>query len=103
MTWVVVGGSGLPSYWTKFTKDLGTARMSGTFDITGLSGLTADTVVEIVQTMEPIASKGNARDEFEMDPIRLTAYVLSATTIRALWSAPGVVVGTYAFAYSLGG
>lgn len=82
-----------------FTKDLGAARRSGTFDITGLSGLTADKHVTVIQTAAPIASKGNARDEFEMDRIELTGYVVDANTIRVFWQAPSVVVGTYAFAY----
>lgn len=93
------GGSGL----TEFTKDLGVSRRSGTFDITGLSGLTPDKVVSIVQTATPIASKGNARDEPEMDLIRLTGYVVNATTIRAYWQSAGVVVGIYAFAYAVSG
>lgn len=102
-TWAAPpSGSGSYAY-TKFTKDLGAGERSGTFDITGLSGLTADKVVNIVQTMEPISSKGDARDEFEMDAIVLTGYVLNTTTIRALWHAPSVVVGTYAFAYVISG
>lgn len=88
--------------WHEFTKDLGTDRSSGTFDITGLSGLTADKIVHLVQTASPIASKGNARDEAEFDQIDLTGYVLNASTIRAYWWAPGIVVGDYAFAYQVG-
>lgn len=96
------GASGSASL-TDFTKDLGAARVSGTFDITGLAGLTPNKNVIIVQTMQPIVSKGDARDEFEMDAIVLTGYVVDAATIRALWfSANGsVVVGTYAFAYAV--
>jgi hypothetical protein len=85
-----------------FTKDLGTARRSGTFDITGLSGLTADKIVLVTQTAAAIASKGNARDEPEMDQIQVTGYVVDTTTIRCYWQAPSVVVGTYAFAYLVG-
>lgn len=103
LSWVVGGGGGGPPAWTAFTKDLGAARRSGTFDITGLAGLTPNTVVDIVQTAAPIASKGNARDEFEMDLIELTGYVFDASTIRAYWHAPSVVVGTYEFAYIVGG
>lgn len=86
-----------------FTQDLGAARMSGTFDITGLSGLIADKSIMVMQTAAPISSKGNARDESEMDLIRLTGYVVDATTIRIYWQAPTVVVGTYAFAYLISG
>lgn len=96
------GGGGGGAY-TKFTKNLLDARSSGTFDITGLSGLTADKVVSIVQTADAIASKGNARDEPEMDMISLTGYVLNSTTIRAYWHAPSFVAGTYAFAYQVSG
>lgn len=95
------GGGG--AAFTAFTKDLGVARSSGTFDITGLTGLTPDKVVDIVQTAAQIATKGNARDEAEMDLIRVTGYVVDATTIRAYWSAPGVMVGDYAFAYVVSG
>lgn len=89
--------------YTAFTKDLGAARSSGTFDITGLSGLTAEKVVSVVQTAAQISSKGNARDEAEMDQIQVTGYVVDTTTIRAYWQAPSVVVGTYAFAYQVSG
>lgn len=57
--------------------------------------------MNIVQTPAQIASKGNARDESELDHIRLTGYVVDATTIRVYWHAPSVVVGTYAFAYAV--
>lgn len=95
------GGGGSPTY-TAFTQDLGAARRSGTFDITGLSGLTADKPVAVMQSAAPIASKGDSRDEPEMDHISATGYVLDATTIRVYWHASAVVVGTYAFAYMVG-
>lgn len=88
--------------FTEFTKDLGTSRRSGFFDITGLSGLTADKAVQVFQTAAEIASKGDARDEPEMDQIDVTGYVVDATTVRCYWQAPSVVVGTYAFAYLIG-
>lgn len=88
--------------WTDFTKDLGVSRYSGTFDITGLSGLTAEKVVDLRQTAAKITSKGDARDEPEMDQIEVTGYVVDANTIRAFWYANSVVVGTYAFAYIVG-
>lgn len=95
------GGGGLTL--TAFEKDLGAGDRSGTFDITGLSGLTPDKPVLIMQTAAPIASKGNARDEAEMDYIDATGYVVDANTIRAYWHAPSVVVGTYAFGYVVSG
>lgn len=97
-TWAAAGGGGSTTF-TAFSQDLGTARRSGTFDLTGLSGLTADKPVMIVQTAAPIATKGNARDEPEMDQIQATGYVVNATTIRVYWQAPSVVVGDYNFAF----
>ena len=97
------GSTGPAAIMTDFTKDLGAADRSGTFDITGLSGLTTDKVVTVIQTAAKITSKGDARDEFEMDNIQLTGYVVDANTIRVYWQAPSVVVGTYAFAYQVSG
>lgn len=94
------GGAGALAY-IDFTKDLGAGQSSGTFDITGLSGLTADKIVSVIQTAAKITSKGDARDEPEMDQIRLTGYVVDANTIRCYWQAPSVVVGTYAFAFQV--
>jgi hypothetical protein len=94
-------GGGGGGTMTAFTQDLGTAKKNGTFDITGLAGLTADKVVTVVQTAAQIASKGNARDEPEWDLIVLTGYVFDAVTIRVYWNAPGIVTGTYAFAYAV--
>lgn len=88
--------------YTTFTKDLGAARSAGTFDVTS-SGLSAGKVVTALQTSGAIASKGNARDEPEMDRIHLSGYVVDATTIRFHWWAPSVVVGTYEFAYLVSG
>lgn len=73
--------------FTAFTQDLGVARRTGTFDLTGLSGLTVDKPVQIMQTAAQIASKGNARDEPEMDQIQFTGYVVDAT-VSALGSWP---------------
>lgn len=93
------GGGGGSATYTAFVRDLGAARRSGTFDLTGLSGLTTGKVVAVVQTLAPIPSKGDAADEPEFDMIRLTGRVTSATTIRVTWQADAVVVGEYAFAY----
>jgi hypothetical protein len=88
---------------TDFTQDLGEAERSGTFNVTGLSGLTVGENVLVVQTKQAIASKGNATDEPEMDLIRATGIVISATTFAVSWLCESVVVGTYAFAYAFGG
>jgi len=85
--------------FTEFTQDLGASNSSGTFDLTGLAGLSAGKVVNVMQTASAISSKGNARDEPELDQIQATGYVVDATTIRIYWYCVSVVVGTYAFAY----
>ncbi len=100
-TVTISGGAGGGLTLTAFSQDLGVGDTSGTFDITGLSGLTTDKAVIVVQTAAPITSKGDARDEFEWDAIQATGYVVNATTIRVYWSSPGVVVGTYNFAYGV--
>lgn len=102
-TWATPSGGGGSATLTDFTANLGVARRSGTFDIMGLSGLTADKNVLVMQSAQPIASKGNARDESEMDHIRVTGYVLNTTTVRCYWDAPSVVVGSYNFAFLVGG
>lgn len=102
LSWVTGGGGTTGVVWTPFTQDLGTSNSSGHFDITGLSGLTPDQIVDVIQTALPIASKGDSRDEFEMDAIQLTGYVVDASTIRVYWWAPSVVVGEYELAYAVG-
>jgi len=95
-------GSGSGLTLTNFTKDLGEGGdRAGNFDITGLSGLTDDKNVLVIQTAQKITSKGDARDEFEMDPIHLTGYVVDAATIRVYWNCDNPVVGTYAFGYQV--
>lgn len=86
---------------TNFIKNLGASRRSGTFDITGLASLTSGKNVFIMQTAQPIPSKGNAIDEFEMDAIVVIGFVFDATTIRCFWFASSTVVGDYAFAYQV--
>ena len=94
------GGSGGGAF-TDFTKDVGKGT-SGWFDITGLSGLTIGKNALVIQTAQPITSKGDARDEFEMDSIALTGYVAATDRIRVFWQSRGIVTGTYAFAYQVG-
>jgi hypothetical protein len=99
----IAGGAGTPA-WTDVTVDLGASRRSGTFDITAV-GLTPGKFVDIRQNAKPIAAKGNATDEGEMDQILVTAGVLNSTTIRAYWNVASgaVVVGPYNFSYLVSG
>lgn len=94
------GGGGGSSTFTEVTVDVGNG-FSGSFDITG-SGLTAGKPVHVWQAASPITSKGDARDEGEMDSITCTAYVVDSTTIRVYWHASGLVSGDYNFLYLVG-
>lgn len=86
------------SSFTVITQDLGVGR-SGTFDITGLSGLTANKPVTVIQTCDPIPSKGDATDEPEMDMIFAVGHTLDATSIRVMWHCSSIVAGEYNFGY----
>lgn len=97
------GTSGGGLTFTALIKDLGVSNRSGSFDITGLAGLTADKQVLVSQSAAVIASKGNARDELEIEPIHATGYVVNSSTLRVYWNAANVVVGEYAFGYTVSG
>lgn len=105
----VQGEPGLLSpVWTHFQQPIsppgGRFQRSGTFTIGG-GPWNVGKLVQVVMTAEPIAAKGNATDEFEMDPIIATGRTIDANTIRVYWStiwgAPAV--GIYAFAYLVTG
>lgn len=93
----IPGGAG--AGWTHFEQALGAAQ-SGTFTIVS-SGLSANDHIDVMQTARAIVSRGNARDESEMDMISATGYVVDATTIRVYWHCKNRVIGTYAFAYNV--
>ena len=86
---------------TAHVQDLGVGHQSGTFDITGLAGLTIGKLVTVQHTAAAVSSKGNARDEYSFSPVFATGYVVAADTIRVLWWAPGIVVGDVAFAWAV--
>jgi hypothetical protein len=91
------GPAGIGSY-IEFIQDIGVSVQSGSFTITS-SGLTTGKPVFITQTASEIPSKGNARDELEMDLITLNGYVVNSTTIKVFWNSPDIVTGEYAFGY----
>lgn len=97
----VMAVAGTVPVYVPFVRTLGAAGRSGSFDVTGLTGLTAGGLVLVAQTAAAIASRGDASDEPEMDAIAATGYVLNATTIRVHWRATGVVVGDYSFVYCI--
>jgi hypothetical protein len=95
------GGGGGSASWTAIVQNLGVGNCSGTFDVTGLSGLTPGNVVALVQTLAQVSSRGNARDEAEFDRVSASGYVLDAATIRVIWSASGIIVGDVSLAYQV--
>lgn len=81
-------------------KDLGTpAKTSGSFQITGLSGLTPGKQVIISQAAGPYTGKGNLADEAEMDSVTVSGYVLNSTTIQCYWNSRYLVGGNFKFNY----
>jgi hypothetical protein len=89
--------------FTVVEKDLGsTPVLGGTFDITGLSGLTTGKPVLIQQAVGPYTGKGPDEDEAELEQLTVTGYVLDATTIRCFWSTQWPVIGNFKFQYLVG-
>lgn len=89
-----------PPVTSYFEVDFGSEWLtSGTFDITGLSGLTPGQYIFIQQAPGPYTGKPDP-DEAELSPLWVTAYVYSATTIRCYWAAiEGFVNGHFIFMY----
>jgi hypothetical protein len=98
--------AGDPHVLTVVEKSLGSApvaRRSGSFQVTGLAGLTAGKPVTFLQAQGPYTGKGTRADEAEMDAVRCSAYVLDATTIQVYWETGCRVRGNVKFAYLVGG
>ena len=84
-------------------KDLGSSpRRSGKFTITGLTGLTTNKPVSIMQAVGPYTGKGTLMDEAEMDGLTVSGVVTSATEITAYWNAATRVKGNFKFNYFVG-
>jgi len=98
-------GSGSGTFVLAETEqDLGTpARKGGTFDITGLSSLTTDRQVVVIQKAAPFTDKGILKDHGELDHVLVTAYVLNATTVRCHWFSATFVQGNFKFGYVVSG
>jgi len=97
-----LGGGGATTL-TTVEKNLGTSpRRSGKFTITGLSGLTTNKPVSIMQAVGPYTGKGTLMDEAEMDGLTVSGVVTSATEITAYWNATTRVKGNFKFNYFVG-
>lgn len=80
--------------------DLGSvSRNSGSFNITGQSGLTPGNPAEVFQLPGPYTGKGTLADEAEMDHVSVAASCLSGSVIQCFWNATGAIVGNFKFAY----
>lgn len=98
---VAVSGGSLSL--TEVEVDLGsTPATSGSFQITGLSGLVTDHHVLIRQAVGPYTGKGTLADEFEMDVVNVAGKVASASSIQCYWSTDSIVRGNFKFAYAVG-
>jgi hypothetical protein len=108
VTATITGGAAAPVAFSTYEKDLGSVPLvGGTFDITGLSGLTTNKPVLIWQAVGPYTNKGDATgsvDEAEMDQVVATAYCLDTTTIRVYWECErsSYVAGYIKFNYLVG-
>lgn len=88
---------------TEIEVDLGSPAMrSGSFQITGLSGLSAGRPVLITQSNGPYTGKGNLADEAEMDQVSVTGKTTSTTAIQCYWTSSAPVLGNFKFAYVVG-
>ena len=89
---------------TTVEKNLGSVeRRCGSFQITGLAGLTTGKPVLMTQAKGPYTNKGTREDEAAMDRIDVTAFVLNATTIQCYWFSDRKVRGNFKFDYSISG
>lgn len=101
VNYALVTEAGAPQIAT-VERDLGAGLLSGSFDITGLTGQTAGKPVMVAKAAGPYTGKGTLEDEAEMDMITATGYVLDATTIRIYWQADAPQVGNVKFNYMVG-
>jgi hypothetical protein len=87
---------------TEVEKNLGSIpAWSGSFQITGLSGLTPDAPVMITQSNGPYTGKGSLADEAE-EQVSVSGKVLNTTTIQCYWeSVNGPIAGNVKFLYAV--
>ena len=101
-TVTLINAAGVGFAMTTVEKNLGTVpRLSGSFQITGLSGLTPGDHVLIVQAPGPYTGKGTLADE-SSDMVMANGYVLSATVIQVYWqSVKSPMRGNIKFNYKI--
>lgn len=77
-------------------------RRSGTFQITGLAGLTVGKPVQIALARGPYTGKGTLAGEESMYPGQINAAVTAAGTITASFAFSCRIGGIIKFNYSIG-
>lgn len=79
-------------------KDLGyPSKSSGSFLITGLSGLTMNNQIVVSQAAGFYTGKGD--DEIEMDALVCSGYVVDSSTIKVYYNSRHLVGGNFKFNY----
>lgn len=81
-------------------QSLGTiAQQSGSFSITGLTGLLAFSFVRIWMSTVPGSGQGTLADFTEFEQIQISAEIVNDTSMKCYWIATGPVIGNYKFIY----
>lgn len=78
------------------------ARTSGSFEITGLAGLTIGKPVMVIQLPGPYVGKGTLADEAEGGMVNASGFVSAADKIAVVWTSHVMMVGSVKFAYAVG-
>lgn len=85
-----------------FSQNLGfPMSKGGTFDLTGLSGLSGFQGVRAYQSSVPGSGKGFRTDCAVMEQLSIVAVIVNDTTLRFHWTAPCFVGGNFNFVYQI--
>ncbi len=95
------GASGVT--WTLIDVTLcSVAKVAGSFEITGLSGLTIGKPVMIMQLPGPYVGKGTLADEAELGMVSAAGFVSAADKIAVVWHSANMMMGSVKLAYAVG-
>lgn len=95
------GASGVT--WTMIDVTLcSVARYAGSFEITGLAGLTIGKPVMVMQLPGPYVNKGTLADEAELGMVNASGFVSAADKIAVVWQSASMMMGSVKLAYAVG-